>query len=213
MIHGPRSVMNLNAPCTKNGKCTKKLPKQFHKHTIIEYNFDNWQSIDFHFTFTTVVQFQMGNVTTGHWHDVPYNSWFWSTYNFVSMWCHAYQWKSSDMYVGMCVHKHTEATKALSLTVTLNLMQKRIFWQNCLCCWCTSWQLLPLSQKSWSTVLTKPTFTIPMSYLRGQGKAAQGFAATGIAVDLLKWSNRSHSSQSPYFHCSNICFWHANLVT
>jgi hypothetical protein len=62
-------------------------------------------------------------------------------------------------------------------------------------------------------VLTKPTFTTPTSYLRGQGKAAQCFAATGVAVDLLKWSNRSHSFSSPYFHCLNICFWHANLVT
>lgn len=95
----------------------------------------------------------MGNLTTGHWRGVPYNLRFQSTYNLVSMWCHAYQWKSSDTYMGMCAHKHTEteATKAPSLTATLNLMQKKNFWQNCWCCWCKSWQVLFLSQKSWST--------------------------------------------------------------
>jgi len=65
-----------------------------------------------------------------------------------------------------CTHTETEATKAPSLIATLNLMQK------------ISNKIVGVDVRGDSYffflknhgVLTKPTFTTPTSYLRGQGK-------------------------------------------
>src|SRR2546423_1381886 len=34
MMHGPCGILNSNAPCMKDGKCSKKYPQNFQKNTI-----------------------------------------------------------------------------------------------------------------------------------------------------------------------------------
>lgn len=38
MMHGPCSIVKINAPCIKNSKCSKKISKQFRNKTFIEEN-------------------------------------------------------------------------------------------------------------------------------------------------------------------------------
>ena len=76
MIHGPCSILNLNASCMKDGKCSKRYPQNFQENTIenedgypIYRRRNNGQTVE-------VKGFQLDN----RW-VVPYNPYLTTKYN------------------------------------------------------------------------------------------------------------------------------------
>ncbi|XP_047136847.2 uncharacterized protein LOC124813603 [Hydra vulgaris] len=70
MIHGPCGILNPNSPCMKDGKCTKKFPKEFNPHTVAIFNgYPRYRRVD----NGRIVNIK-GNQVDNRW-VVPYNPW------------------------------------------------------------------------------------------------------------------------------------------
>ncbi|XP_058774276.1 uncharacterized protein LOC131648518 [Vicia villosa] len=69
MIHGPCGRLNLNAPCTRDGKCSKYFPKEFRPQTIVDQDgFPVYRRRD---NGHTVLK---NGIRFDNHHVVPYNS-------------------------------------------------------------------------------------------------------------------------------------------
>nr|XP_047129329.1 uncharacterized protein LOC105848913 [Hydra vulgaris] len=70
MIHGPCGILNPNSPCMKDGKCTKKFPKEFNPHTVAIFNgYPRYRRVD-NGRIVNIKGYQVDN----RW-VVPYNPW------------------------------------------------------------------------------------------------------------------------------------------
>ncbi|XP_065680663.1 uncharacterized protein LOC136094575 [Hydra vulgaris] len=70
MIHGPCGILNPDSPCMKDGKCTKKFPKEFNPHTVAIFNgYSRYRRVD----NGRIVNIK-GNQVDNRW-VVPYNPW------------------------------------------------------------------------------------------------------------------------------------------
>ncbi|XP_047129616.2 uncharacterized protein LOC105843059 [Hydra vulgaris] len=70
MIHGPCGILNPNSPFMKDGKCTKKFPKEFNPHTVAIFNgYPRYRRVD-NGRIVNIKGNQVDNRSV-----VPYNPW------------------------------------------------------------------------------------------------------------------------------------------
>ena len=81
MVHGPCGNINLNAPCMKNGICSKGYPKPYQQSTsIAEDGYPLYMRPDDHRKFPVTVHHQTMHDVNNRW-IIPYNFYLSLKYN------------------------------------------------------------------------------------------------------------------------------------